>query len=158
MFAERMEPTVAAGLLGEVRDFLAELRRELPELYPPGPGESFRAPPADRLAARRRLEERLVFWSARLGVDFGRVSVRDQKTLWGSCSPKGDISFNWRLVFAPPAVMDYVVVHELAHRREMNHSKRFWAIVAEHCPDYRDHRRWLHENYRSLRRRREASA
>jgi len=156
-----MEPTVAGGLIGEVRDFLAELRRDLPDLYPPGPegpGESFRTPPAGRETARLRLEERLAHWSAKVGVDFGRVSVRDQKTRWASCSSKGDLSFNWRLVFAPQAVMDYVVIHELAHRREMNHSKRFWAIVAEHSPDYREHRKWLHENYRSLRRRREAHA
>ena len=143
------------SIVGEVRDFLAELRRDLPELYPPGPegpGESFRAPPADREAARAKLEERLAHWSAKVGVDFGRVSVRDQKTRWGSCSSKGDLSFNWRLVFAPQAVLDYVVIHELAHRREMNHSKRFWAIVAEYSPDYREHRRWLHENHRALRR------
>ncbi|MBI5200923.1 MAG: M48 family metallopeptidase [Elusimicrobia bacterium] len=154
-----MEPT--AGLVGEVRDFLAELRRDLPDLYPPEPaglGESFRAPPADREAARAKIEERLAFWAPRLAVDYGRVSVRDQKTRWASCSSKGDLSFNWRLVFAPQAVMDYVVIHELAHRREMNHSRRFWAIVAEHSPDHREHRRWLHENYRALRRRREAAA
>lgn len=147
-----MESSVSS-IADEVRDFLAGLRREFPELYPPAAGHP---PPADREAARRKLSERLAHWSLRLGVDHGCVSVRDQRTLWGSCSPKGDLSFNWRLVFAPEAVMDYVVIHELAHRREMNHSKRFWAIVAEFCPSFRDHRKWLHENYRALRRRREA--
>lgn len=144
-----MEPSISS-ITGEVRDFLTDLRREFPELYPAPP------PPADREGARRKLEERLAYWSPRLGVGYGRVSVRDQRTLWGSCSPQGDLSFNWRLVFAPEAVLDYVVIHELAHRREMNHSKRFWAIVAAFSPGYREHRKWLHENYRALRRRREA--
>lgn len=143
MFSAQMEPSVSS-IAGEVREFLADLRREFPELYPI-------APPSDREAARRKLEERLAHWGPRLGVDYGRVSVRDQRTLWGSCSPRGDLSFNWRLVFAPEPVMDYVVIHELAHRREMNHSTRFWAIVAEFSPSFREHRKWLHVNYSGLR-------
>lgn len=141
-------PVEASEIVGEVRDFLAQLRLDLPELFPP---------PSNLETARGKIEERLAVWSGRMGLSHGRVSIRDQRTLWGSCSAKGDLSFNWRLVFAPQPVMDYVVIHELAHRRELNHSKRFWALVAEHSPDYREHRRWLHENYRSLRRRREAA-
>lgn len=137
------------GLIDEVKDFLAGLKRELPELYPP---------PSNRETARLRIEERLVYWSARMGLTYGRVSIRDQRTRWGSCSSKGNLNFNWRLVFAPQSVLDYVVIHELAHLREMNHSRRFWAKVAEFSPQHREHRRWLFDNYRSLRRRREAGA
>ena len=87
-----------------------------------------------------------------MGVRWRRISIKDQRTLWGSCSVRGNLNFNWRLVLAPPDVMDYVVIHELAHLREMNHSRRFWAIVAEFAPEYRRHRKWLHDNCRALRR------
>lgn len=136
------------GLVEEVRSFLSGLKLEHPELYPP---------PSNREAARVRIEERLAHFSERMGLAYGKVSVRDQKTRWGSCSSKGNLNFNWRLVFAPGAVLDYVVVHELAHLRELNHSRRFWKLVERFSPDYREHRRWLYDNYRLLRRRREAS-
>ena len=95
------------------------------------------------MRARAVLEERAAHFAAALGVDYGRVTIRDQRTRWGSCSSLGNLNFNWRLILAPPAVLDYVVVHELAHRREANHSPRFWALVAAHCPDYQAHRAWL---------------
>ncbi len=90
-------------------------------------------------------------WYARImGVTYGRISIREQKTRWGSCSSKGNLNFNWRLIFAPPEVLDYVVVHELAHRKEMNHSKAFYAIVESVMPDYRKWKQWLKENGRTL--------
>ena len=85
-----------------------------------------------------------------MGVDYGRITVRDQRTRWGSCSAKGNLNFNWRLILAPGEVLDYVVVHELAHRREMNHSKRFWSLVEMVLPDYERRRRWLKENGEAL--------
>lgn len=144
-----MEGAAPVGLLDEVKQFLSGLKQECPELYPA---------PANRESARARIEERLAHWSARMGLAFGRVAIRDQKSRWGSCSSKGNLNFNWRLVFAPLPVLDYVVIHELAHLREMNHSRRFWTLVESFSPDYKDHRRWLYDNYRSLRRRREAAA
>lgn len=83
-------------------------------------------------------------------VGYNRVTLRDQRTLWGSCSRKRNLSFNWRLMMAPEAVVDYVIVHELAHLREMNHSAKFWQIVAKHCPDWRIHRKWLRQHSAEL--------
>lgn len=90
--------------------------------------------------------ERVALLSARLGVRHGRITVRGQKTRWGSCSHKGNLSFNWRLMMASEAVVDYVIIHELAHLREMNHTAKFWKLVAEHCPSWRENRRWLTEH------------
>lgn len=79
----------------------------------------------------------------KMDIRFNNISLRQQKTRWGSCSSKGNLNFNWRLVHAPPAVIDYVIIHELAHRAHMNHSARFWALVAKFDPEYGTHRRWL---------------
>ncbi len=79
----------------------------------------------------------------RLGVVYNRLTVRGAKTRWGSCSQKGNLNFNWKLMMAPEPVIDYVIIHELAHLKEMNHSKNFWKLVAEHCPKWRNHRKWL---------------
>lgn len=78
-----------------------------------------------------------------MDIDYTTLTLRDQKTRWGSCSSQGGLNFNWRLVQYPTAVIDYVIIHELAHRREMNHSHRFWAIVAKYDPEYQSHRKWL---------------
>jgi predicted metal-dependent hydrolase len=96
---------------------------------------------AGDLIARRAAE-----LGARMGVSYKRLAIRGQRTRWGSCSHKGTLSFNWKLMMAPPAVIDYVIIHELAHLREMNHSRRFWELVAEHCPQWREHRKWLKEH------------
>jgi predicted metal-dependent hydrolase len=88
--------------------------------------------------------------AARLGVTYNRITLRAQKTRWGSCSKLGNLNFNWRLLMAPEAVIDYVVIHELAHLKEMNHSKRFWGVVAEHCPRWREHRKWLKDHQEEL--------
>ena len=79
----------------------------------------------------------------KVGVTYGRITIRWQKTRWGSCSSKGNLNFNALLMLAPPEVRDYVIVHELCHRLEMNHSPRFWAEVARVMPDYRDRLKWL---------------
>lgn len=84
--------------------------------------------------------------SALCGVEIKLVSVRDQRSRWGSCSANGTISLNWRLVQTPDFVRDYIIYHELMHLREMNHSARFWARVEEVCPGWRDAERWLKRN------------
>jgi predicted metal-dependent hydrolase len=81
-----------------------------------------------------------------IGVEPARVQIRDQRSRWGSCSTRGTLSFNWRLVLAPFDVLDYVVVHELCHLREPNHSRRFWKLVEQRRPDWRAQRDWLHEH------------
>ena len=94
----------------------------------------------------RKFQEKIAFWADRMQMTYGKVTIRDQKTRWGSCSSRGNLNFNWRLLLMPEAIMDYVIVHELAHRREMNHSAAFWQVVETYMPDYRDRLQWLKEN------------
>ena len=89
---------------------------------------------------------RAEYWAPFLGVSFNRVSVKDQRTLWGSCTRAGNLNFSWRLALAPDPVLDYLIVHELSHRAQMNHSRRFWEVVERVCPGHRTHRRWLRRN------------
>lgn len=103
-----------------------------------------------RREAGRILGEHARRLGAAHGLVFRRVIIRDQKRRWGSCSSSGTLSFNWRLLLGPEAVMIYIVAHELAHIAEPNHSKRFWAKVAELCPGYWDCERWLKKNGVSL--------
>ncbi len=87
--------------------------------------------------AKEIFPERTAYFARRMGVGYGRITIREQKTRWGSCSQAGNLNFNWKLIMMPPEILDYVVVHELAHRKEMNHSPRFWAVVEKELPDYR---------------------
>lgn len=100
--------------------------------------------------AARVLPERVEYFAKIIGVTYGRITIRNQRTRWGSCSAKGNLNFNCLLMLCPDAVQDYVVVHELCHRKELNHSAAFWAEVEKICPDYRLHRKWLKENGTSL--------
>ena len=100
--------------------------------------------------ARDIFTRKTAYYARIMGVSYGRIAIREQKTRWGSCSSKGNLNFNWRLILAPEEVLDYVVVHELAHRREMNHSKAFYAVVESVLPDYRQARRWLRDHGGSL--------
>ena len=90
--------------------------------------------------------KRVAHYAARMGVTYGRITIRHQRTRWGSCSSNGNLNFNCLLMLAPSEVLDYVVVHELAHRREMNHSAAFWKVVATWMPDYKKYRKWLRDN------------
>jgi predicted metal-dependent hydrolase len=96
-----------------------------------------------RRAAAREIAPRLDAAAAALGASYATLSIRSQRTRWGSCSSTGAMSFNWRLLLAPDEVLDYVVWHEACHLRVMDHSPRFWALVGRHCPGYEEQRRWL---------------
>lgn len=167
-------PAQSSSILSEVRDFLSGLKNDWPELFPSRKVSQSVAVPAvlpailpsllipsvsadelpknsvpaiDLVALFRARAEH---FAPLLGVDFGRVSVKDQRTLWGSCTRQGNLNFSWRLTLAPDCVLDYVVVHELAHRAQMNHSRRFWEVVERVCPGHKTHRRWLRKNGRAL--------
>jgi len=99
-----------------------------------------------RAQAAAILEQKAQEFAAAFGVRYSRFSIRAQRTRWASCSHKGTLSFNWRLIMAPEAVVDYVVIHEIAHLKEMNHTKRFWQLVAERCPLWHEHKRWLDDH------------
>jgi predicted metal-dependent hydrolase len=96
-----------------------------------------------RRIAERELLPRTLALADRHGIKINRVSVRAQKTRWGSCSARGTISLNWRLIQTPPEIVDYLIIHELMHRREMNHSKRYWKLVADAFPAWREAEKWL---------------
>ena len=105
--------------------------------------------------ARRYIPERVQYYAPRVGVDYGHITIRSQKSRWVSCSSKGNLSFNCLLMLAPPEVIDSVVVHELCHRKEMNHSAAFYAHVLRVFPEYRMWNKWLKENGHILMLRKE---
>ena len=121
-------------------------------LYLPGDGDTLgrRALRFLKSAARDDLTKSVHNHADQLGIKIGRISIKDTRSRWGSCTANGDLSFSWRLIMAPPDVLDYVAAHECAHRLEMNHSPAFWAHV-EHCrPDWRKSRNWLRTHGASL--------
>jgi predicted metal-dependent hydrolase len=93
--------------------------------------------------ARRDLEQQVAVHAKTVSVVAKRIAIRDQSSRWGSCSTTGVLSFSWRLIMAPPAILDYVAAHEVAHLREMNHGPRFWALVKKTYPDLAEAKRWL---------------
>jgi len=102
--------------------------------------------------ARADLTSAAYFYAEKMGGKITRISIRDTSSRWGSCSSQGALSFSWRLIFAPPFVLDYVAAHEVAHLLEMNHSARFWKLVENHCSATTAARKWLKTNGRSLHR------
>lgn len=92
------------------------------------------------------IRERIPKYASLVGVNPSKVTIREQKTRWGSCSAKGNINLNWKLIMAPPEVLDYVIVHELCHMRQMNHSKKFWDIVGNTLPEFSKSKKWLKAN------------
>jgi predicted metal-dependent hydrolase len=103
-----------------------------------------------RKLAKSALIDEVHALSLKMGLRPSAVSVRGQKTRWGSCSSRGELSLNWKLMAVPPSVREYVLVHELAHLRHMNHSPKFWALVAEHYPNFKNAKRWLREHEAEL--------
>ena len=104
-----------------------------------------------RRRARIEVEPRLDAACARAGVRYTRLSIRAQRTRWASCSSTGAMSFNWRLLLAPPEILDYVVEHEVAHLEVLDHSPRFWRLLGSRSPGCREHERWLRRNGSALR-------
>jgi predicted metal-dependent hydrolase len=103
-----------------------------------------------RRMARDEIQTRLDRACATAALTYTRLTIRDQRTRWGSCSRNGALSFNWRLLLAPEAVLDYVIWHEVCHLAVMDHSPRFWALVARYCPDHRELAAWLKRNAGTL--------
>ena len=99
----------------------------------------------DRMKIQLKIGKRVRHYCEAMGVTVGYVTVKNQKTRWGSCSAKGNVNFNYQLAFLPEELLDYVVIHELAHRNHMDHSRAFWAEVEKYCPDYRERRAALKE-------------
>ncbi len=110
---------------------------------PPGPRQGPRLKALLTAMARDSLSQSVALHAERIGKVPGRMTLRDPRSRWGSCSSKGDLMFSWRLIMAPPAVLDYVVAHEVAHLVEMNHSDRFWDLCRRLCPDTDTHRAWM---------------
>lgn len=99
----------------------------------------------EREKIKEKISSRVQYYSGKMQVEYGRITIRNQKTRWGSCSSKGNLNFNYRLFYLPEELLDYVVIHELAHRRYMNHSMQFWQEVAVYCPNYDRYRKKLGE-------------
>ena len=140
----------AREFFGRLDGWIEEQRRRLDADRRASP----RVPDTDRRGAmeraRRELPPRLHELGRDLGLQVPKVSVRNQRWRWGSCSPRGHICLNWRLVTMPDWVRDYVLIHELMHLRRLDHSRKFWKLVADACPAYQEARRWLREHGRSL--------
>jgi predicted metal-dependent hydrolase len=141
--AQMSERGVAQLLAREQEWIAAQRHRQVPRLglEPLGVSKS-----EARTAAREVISALAEEEAPRIGVRYQRLRIGDQRTLWGSCSAKGTLSFNWRLVLAPLEVADYVVVHELCHLRVLDHSRRFWALVEGRRPRFRERRAWLREH------------
>jgi predicted metal-dependent hydrolase len=95
--------------------------------------------------AENIIPQKVRYWAQKMQFIYNRVSIKNQKSLWGSCSHKGNLNFCWRIVKAPEEVLDYLVIHELAHIKHLNHSAEFWQVIETHCPEHKKHRKWLNQ-------------
>lgn len=137
-----------------IEKHLAKMR-ERQEKLQPEPQEMLTVEEIRALAkeAADYIPGRVSFYARKIGVRYGRITIRNQRSRWGSCSSRGNLNFNCLLMLTPPEVIDYVVVHELCHRLEMNHSQAFWAEVERVLPDYRKYEKWLKTNGEKIMRR-----
>lgn len=138
---------------GWIRKTIARLERER-ELQKDQPDERLTQEELNDLVrkAREVIPERVEHYAQLIGVTYGRITIRHQKTRWGSCSARGNLNFNCLLMLAPPEVLDAIVVHELCHRKEMNHSERFYREVHRIYPDYDKWNRWLKDHGQQLQK------
>jgi predicted metal-dependent hydrolase len=144
---------------GRQREHVARRGDELRVALPADPEQLL--PPASALRAalerwyrkraRAEVEPRLDAACARAGTTYTRLQIRGQRTRWASCSSSGAMSFNWRLLLAPAEILDYVVEHEVAHLELLDHSPRFWRLLAARCPDWREHEAWLRRHGHALK-------
>lgn len=155
---EKQFPTVIATIGGqvlfqgqEVRIVAAKTRAaryeagtiEVPEGHERAP---VRVAAFLKMAARQRLSQASDHYADQLGIRYNRLTLRDTRSRWGSCTSEGNLMFSWRLIMAPPQVLDYVAAHEVSHLVEMNHSPAYWDVVASIFPDYRPQRQWLRDH------------
>ncbi len=139
---KRIQEIVAARRL-----WIEKHLNQTPPSQPPFTKEELAALTAQ---AKAYIPTRVAHFAALMGATFGKVTIRKQRTRWGSCSSKGNLNFNCLLMLAPPEVIDSVVVHELCHLKEMNHSKAFYTEVLKYCPSYYEHRAWLKSSGKML--------
>jgi predicted metal-dependent hydrolase len=133
---------------------IVTLAAETKTLHVPGASEHLKRRLVDWLKkeAQRDFAEASMRYARAMQTKYAKLSIRDQKSRWGSCTSDGTLSYSWRLILAPPFVLDYVAAHEVAHLREMNHSPRFWRLVLSHCKEARAAKQWLKKNGQSLHR------
>lgn len=148
-FAARHETWILAAQEAFRRRAEKRKKSGIEQITLPRPRKGSKAYKEARDAARALVTERLAYFNQIYGFPYGTISIRDQKTRWGSCSAAGNLSFNYRLVYLPAALQDYVVVHELCHVKEHNHSARFWAQMARTLPDHALLRTELRTRYAS---------
>ncbi|MCR5176676.1 MAG: M48 family metallopeptidase [Anaerovibrio sp.] len=103
-----------------------------------------------RVQAKKYITCRIAFWAEKMQLKYNKIFIKDQESRWGSCSTLNNLNFNWRIVMAPPPVIDYLLIHELAHLKEMNHSARFWSLVSTYDPNYTEHQKWLNDKGKDL--------
>lgn len=135
-FVEKWIREKADWILGKIKHFEKKGFRAIPQR---SRGEYKKY----KTQARKLAKERLEHYSKIYGIFFGRISIRNQKTRWGSCSKNGNLSFNYKIVKIAPHMADYIIVHELCHIQEFNHSRNFWSLVAKTIPDYKNIRRQI---------------
>jgi len=144
-------PYLDETLLVVAQDGRSRAHRRADELHvPAGPERAAAIERWYRRAAREEIAARLDRACAQAGLAYEGLTIRGQRTRWASCSAEHAMSFNWRLLLAPAAVLDYVVWHEVCHLQVMDHSPRFWALLERWCPDYRVHKEWLRRNGQTL--------
>lgn len=143
---ERFPAAEADRFVEEHRDWITEKRAERMRQKALRPVYTEEERKRGKILAGKIFEEKCRIFSERMGVTYGNISIREQKTRWGSCSARGNLNFNWKAALMPEEIQDYLVVHELSHRIEMNHSPGFWAVVEQQIPDYQRRREWLKKN------------